>query len=157
MNQEQVKFIVDAVKNAYKALDDHSFETAEGLDTPTAMGTARGHLSCIIADLEELLLTHETDATPIDVDTFDGDVFDDKKNAWIVAAAFEMDFEPDWEEVAEDMDSCDFEYIYDEAETGRHVPGTEGWDQCVKDYWNDTMDADDKAHHIIKKDSEGKS
>lgn len=74
----------------------------------------------------------------------------DKKDAWITRAASDLDFIPDLGLLSEKMDHCDFEYTYDGVETGRHVPGSDGWDECVMDYWYNRMDYSNRADFIVK-------
>lgn len=157
MNKELPKELiqaVDCVNNALNELRKVSYKVGAWDSIPEHVGAAKGFLQFAVEQFEDY--APETDATPIDAETFDGDVFDDKKNAWIVAAAIELDFEFDYQEIAEEfMDEReDFTYIYDGVDKGTYEFGSDGWNECVMDFWTHDMDADDKAHYIIKKDSE---
>lgn len=74
----------------------------------------------------------------------------DKKDAWITRAASDLDFMPDLGLLSEEMDRCDFEFTHSGVETGRHEPGSDGWNECVMDYWHGRMDYSNKADFIVK-------
>ncbi len=165
---------VGCVSKALNELQKISYKAADQGDISEHVGSAKGLLLFAVGDFENFerfvtepepetdatpidVDTFDGDATPIDVDTFDGDAFNEKRDVWIVATAFEMGFEFDYQDIANDhMEDCNFIYTRDGWLTGKHEYGSDGWNDCVQDFWNDTMDAADKANYIIKKDSEEK-